>query len=165
MIQPFMQFRSEYIDRLIKMERTFLVAQTFRDGETVATKVNILLTDYDLEVTAKTHLGAVKANDYYASIIDLKKEKHLETLNAMLKPESKYLVYWSVVKNKEALQKQINIAYKEKMKNYISRHTNWRLSRDTTLYTQIEVKFGELYVNVKYGSQRLNFKFAELSNY
>lgn len=159
-----MKFQLGYIDRLIQMKRTFLVTQTYRLELPTEGKTNILLTDYDLDVTARTHWSAVK-RDKFAAIIDLTKQEHLDKLKEMLKSESKYVVYWSVVKNKELLQKQINIAYKDKMKSYISRHTNWRIGRETTLYPSIEVKFGEIYVNVKYGSQRLNFKFEELSKY
>lgn len=150
---------------MLQLGKVYLVTQTYHKNQRAEyndPKVHLLVTSYDSVLTAKTHLSALKG-DKWAAIINLKLEDHKSKLDEMLSQNSQYIVYWAVVKNKELLEKQINKLYADKMKNYIGQHTNWRISRDNTIYPSLEMVYGELYINVKYGRERIKFKFAELN--
>ena len=80
----------------------------------------------------------------------------------MLSDGSKYNVFWSVVRSVKELQQRIDAKYKDNMRKYIARHTNWRIDRDTTIYPSVEVTFGELFIVLKHGGQILRIKFEEI---
>lgn len=165
MLQPFQLFKLPYINRLINLKKTYLVTQSYTRAHNIFTdaKKSLLLTDYDDLGLAKIHLNAVKI-DKYAAIIDLNRLEHRMKLQEMLAPPSAYIIYWSVVKDAAALQKSINIAYKDKMKKYIEQRTNWRIDRELTITPKVEVTFGELYITIKHARQQLRIKFEEIEN-
>jgi hypothetical protein len=164
MLQPFEKFIATYIERLISLKKFYLVSQTYsraKDHFADETKSNILLTDYDDLGLAKIHLNAVK-HDKYASIIDLKNEKHKEKIKSMLQPGSAYELYWSVVKDVKQMQERLNNRYTENMRRYITKATNWRISADENITPKFEVTFGELFITLKRRSQTLRVKFEEI---
>jgi hypothetical protein len=164
MLQPFEAFRLIFIDKLIELKKPYLVSQTYtRAGDHFSdvAKTDLILTDYDNLGAAKIHLNAVK-KDKYAALLDLTNPKHREKLIEMLSPGSTYNIYWSVVKSVKELQQQINARYKDNMRRYIERHTNWRIGRDHTIYPSVEVTFGELFIVLKYSGQVLRIKFEEI---
>lgn len=166
-IQPFMILKKEYIPRLIQLGKIYLVTQTYQmnaSSDVNEPKTHLLITSYDSPLTAKTHLSALKG-DKWAAIINLGIKEHKDKLEEMLSPASKYILYWAVVKNKELLEKQINKQYADKIKNFIAQHTTWRISRDASIYPTLELIYGELFVNIKFGQQRLKFKFEDLKMY
>jgi hypothetical protein len=164
MFQPFEQFRLIFIEKLIGLKKRYLVAQSYKRAYNHFAeehKTDILLTDYDSLGAANIHLNAIK-HDKYSAILDLENSKHKEKLVEMLSPNSKYNLFWSVVKSSKELQQRINAKYKDNMRRYIERHTNWRIGRDTTIYPSVEVTFGELFIVLKYGGQTLRIKFEEI---
>ncbi|RZJ78723.1 MAG: hypothetical protein EOO20_27575 [Chryseobacterium sp.] len=163
MLQPFELFRYAYVHRLITLKKIYLVAQTYRRGESVLGEVKtaILLTDYDNRGLANIHLNALK-EDKYASIINLSNENHKRKLAMMLAMDSEYRVYWSIVKSAKELQHTVNLNYKDKMKKFIDCHTNWRLNREITLQPALEVTFGELFISLKHAGQSIRVKFEEI---
>ena len=73
MFQPFERFDPEYINRLISLNKPYLVAQTYTRGYSHFDQdhpVDILLTDYDDQGLAKTHLNALKG-DGLACLVNL----------------------------------------------------------------------------------------------
>ena len=164
MIQPFEIFTERYLDRLIGLKKIYLVTQTYSRGKhypgTGKTAV-ILVTDYDDSGIAEIHYKAVR-NDKYAAVIDLSKEKHLATMRAMLDPGSAYNIYWSVANDPVKFKKTVSLKYKDNIRRYISARTDWRIGADTVVQTQLECTFGELYINIKRGDQRLRVKFEEI---
>ena len=164
MLQPFEIFKPGYLDKLIALNKKWLVTQTYKrsvDHFADEKKIALLLSDYDDPGLAKVHLSAVK-NDRYAAIIDLDKPAHKTKLTEMLSPDSKYQLFWAAVKSRKELEDRINIGYKDQMRRYISFHTNWRIDRNTIIKPSIEVTFGELFITLKYGSQTLRIKFEEI---
>ena len=164
MLQPFELFKPVYIDRLAELKKRYLVSQSYPRGHNhfdEEQKTNILLSDYDILGGASIHLNAVK-NDKYAAILDLEKPEHKKKLTEMLAPESKYRVFWAVIKSKMELEQRINLRYKENMRRYIDTHTNWRIDRDTTIKPSVQVTFGELFIILKYASQTLRIKFEDI---
>lgn len=164
MLQPFERFRPAFIPGLLELNKPFLVTQQYYRVQARPVddcKINLLVSDYDDPGLAKIHHKAVMA-DRYAAIIDLNKPAHLKKINEMLSSESAYEIYWAVVRSKKALEQQINTRFKDRMRQYIAEHTNWRIDRDASLRPGIQLIFGELFIVLKHGKQVVRFKFEEL---
>lgn len=163
MFQPFELFQPQFINRLIKMDRKYLVSQTYDRAfdHFEETKTDILLTDYDQLGLAQIHLSAVK-QDKYASIIDLTNPKHKSKLLEMFHPESGYLLYWAIVKRASEVKKRIDLKYKNNIRRYIIKHTAWRIYANEAITSTLQVIYGELFIILKRGSQTLRVKFEEI---
>ncbi len=164
MLQPFEPLKIMYLQKLLQLKKHYLVSQTFEraaDHFADQQKVNLLFSDYADEGLAKIHLNAVK-HDKYAAIIDLRKPDHYKKVVDMLQAESKYTSYWAVVRSTADLEKQINLNYKDRMRDYIKRHTTWRIGGDETLKPAVAVIFGELFITLKYAGQTLKIKFRDI---
>lgn len=167
MKEPFLILQKPHISRLLELNRIYLVTQTYMSPFTSQInegRTKFIVTDYEDKGMAITHSRALQS-DKYAAVLDLSNTVHLNKLYELIAPESNYILFWAVVKNKELFEKQINIHYKEAMKKYITRNTRWRIDRDTTLYPKLELIYGELFINLRYGNDRLRIKFAELVGY
>lgn len=164
MLQPFELFKSSYIEKLIGLKKNWLVSQTYNrnfDHFGDDKKVNILLSDFDDPGLAKVHLNAVR-QDRYASIIYLQKDPHRASLEAMLRPDSKYRVFWAVINSRQELEKLVNSKYKDRMRAYIEKSTNWRVSGNNTIRPVLQLIFGELYILLKHAGQQIRIKFEEI---
>jgi hypothetical protein len=168
MLQPFEEFKPAYIDRLMALGRRWLVSQTYwrateNDRGLPFSRINLLLSDYAEPGEARLHYNAVK-NDRYASIIDLMHPPHLEKIREMLTTESGYRIFFAVVRSAKELENTINRKYKERLKQYVDRQTNWRISRDAVVRPMIQLSFGELFIILKHGSQSIRIKFQEIES-
>ena len=163
MFQPFEVFKLEYINRLIRMERQYLVSQTYDKAldNFEETKTGILLTDYDQLGLAQIHYSAVK-KDKYASIIDLANLKHKAKILQMLHPDSGYLLFWAIVKSIEAVKQRMDFKYKDHIRRYILKHTTWRIDGSEAIRPNLQVIYGELFITLKKGSQTLRVKFEDI---
>ncbi len=166
MLQPFEEFKPVYLPRLIQLGRRYLVSQTYcrvkdMEADPFSSRINLLFSDYAEPGEARLHLNAVK-KDRYAAIIDLKNPAHLKKIQEMLQPDSGYRIFFAVVQSAEELENQINKNYKDKLKQYVDKQTNWRISRDTMVKPTIQLSFGELYIILKHGNQQIRIKFEEI---
>lgn len=164
MLQPFQLFKSIYLNKLIKLKKRYLVTQTYKratDHFADDNKTDILITDYDDAGQAKIHYNAIKT-DKYRAIIDLEKPEHLAKIKEMMQEGSAYRLYWAVVESAKGLEKIINDKYKDHLRRYITKNTNWRVKGDTTLQPTLQISFGELFIVLKYGNQTLRVKFEEI---
>ncbi len=164
-VQPFIPFEKKYIPRLRQLKKVFLVAQTYSRGMDIFApeKTAILITAYDDKGLAQIHLKAIR-DDKFACIIELSNAKHFEILLKMLEPSSPYTLFWSVVKDATELEKNLNSRFADNMRRYIQKHTNWRVGGKDKIEPGFEVTFGELFVNLKWRSQRQRVKFEEIEN-
>ena len=166
MLQPFEDFKPAYIARLLQLGRRWLVSQTYCrakeiDTDPFSSRINLLFSDYGEMGEAKLHVNAIK-KDRYAAIIDLRNPAHLRKIESMLESGSGYRVFFAVVRSATALENQINKHYKDKLKQYVEKQTNWRLSRDIVVKPSIQLSFGELFIILKHGSQSIRIKFEEI---
>lgn len=164
MFQPFEIFKPLYLKRLISLKKVYVVTQTYNGGNdnlVTENKTNILLTDYDDIGLANIHKTAVK-KDKYASVIQLTNEKHYKKLEEMLKEDSPYKLYWSVIKDLDNIKRRIDVKYKDNIRRYIQKNTTWRIGGDETIRPQLSVIFGELFIFLKRGEQELRVKFEEI---
>jgi hypothetical protein len=163
MFQPFELFKPEYINRLIKTDKIYLVTQTYHKAfdHFEETKTDILLTDYDQLGLAQIHLSAVK-KDKYASIIDLTNPKHKEKILEMLHFDSRYRLFWAIVKSTDKVKKRIDLKYKDNIRRYIMKHTTWRIDISEAIRPNLQVIYGELFIILKRGSLTLRVKFEDI---
>jgi hypothetical protein len=167
-LQPFEDFKPAYLARLIQLGRRYIVSQTYcrgQDPETdgLSSRVSLLFSDYAEPGEAKLHLNAVKT-DRYAAIIDLNNPAHLKKIQDMLQAESGYRIFFAVVRSATALENLINKKYKDKLKQYVDKHTNWRISRDAVVKPTIQLSFGDIFIILRHGSQQIRIKFEEIEN-
>jgi hypothetical protein len=165
-LHPFQEFKPAYIPRLLQLGRRYLVSQTYcrvkeMDGDPFSSRINLLFSDYAELGEAKLHVNAVK-KDRYAAIIDLRKGEHLKKIEEMLQSGSGYRIFFAVVKSARELENHINKNYKDKMRQYVEKQTNWRISQDSIVKPSIQLSFGELYIILKHGSQQIRIKFEDI---
>ena len=80
----------------------------------------------------------------------------------MLMAGSRYRIYFAVVRSAKELENLVNKKYKDKLKQYVDKQTNWRISRDAIVKPTIQLSFGELYIILKHGSQHIRIKFEDI---
>lgn len=163
MLQPFVKFEKMHLEKLIQLKKIYLVSQVYTRGfnhfEEVH-KTDILLTDYDDPGAASMHLNAIK-NDRYAAMIDLSKAGHLKKIEDMMAGED-YELYWAVIRTAGELKKRLDAGFKLKLRRYIDTKTNWHIPPEETVNSQFEVTFGELFLILKWRTQRVRLKFEEI---
>ena len=163
MFQPFELFKSEYISRLIRMDKKYLVSQTYEKAfdHFEETKTDILLTDYDQLGLAQIHYSAVKS-DKYASILNLTNPKHKAKILEMLHPDSEYRLYWAIVKSIDEVKKRLDLKYKDNIRRYIMKQTTWRIDASEAIRPSLQVIYGEFFIILKRGNQTLRVKFDDI---
>ncbi|MES2778048.1 MAG: hypothetical protein V4722_27980 [Bacteroidota bacterium] len=166
MFQPFERLTHQYVERLIVLNKTYLVTQTYHRAISPGSaggKIAIIVTDYEDLNMARGHLNAVR-KDKFAAIVHLNNPEHVKTVDGMLQPGSKYEVYWAVVRSVAEVKKILNLKYKDHIRHYITKHTSWRIGSDKTITPNLETVFGELFLVMKYGGQVLRAKFGDIEN-
>ncbi len=166
LLQPFEEFRPAFLPRLLQLRRKYLVSQTYcraKDihGEPFSSKVNLLLSDYLEPGEAKLHLNAIK-KDRYAALIDLEIPKHYNKIQELLMEGSGYRLYFAVVRNAQKLEDEVNRKYKDRLKQYVERKTNWKISRDAIVKPTLQLSFGELFIIIRHGNEQIRIKFEEI---
>ncbi len=164
MLQPFVLLKNYPLERFIKLGKRYFVTQSYpRANNPLAEKqnINILVSDYDDPGLAKIHFSAI-SHDKYAAIIDLKKEKHLQKIKEMLSSDSAYELYWAAVTDAAALKNKLKKKYANHIRKFIDEHTQWRISRQDEFRPQLEVRFGDIFVIFKKGSERIDVPLSEI---
>ncbi len=131
------------------------------ETDPLSSRVNLLFSDYVELGEAKLHFNAVK-KDRFAAIIDLQNQAHIKKIQEMLMTGSGYRIYFAVVRSAKELENLVNKKYKDRLKQYIDKQTNWRLSRDTIVKPTIQLSFGELFIILKHGNQHIRIKFEDI---
>lgn len=165
MMQPFVKFEKIYLQRIIDLNNKYLVSQTYKRADHFSDQayIHILLTEYNDLGLAHIHHKAVR-HDKFGAIINLDNADHLAKLNEMMHGNI-YQLYWSVVPSAENLKRRLNTSYKNKIRKYLIEKTSWRVGKDEEVRSQMQVIFGELFLILKWRTQRLRIKFAEIERY
>ena len=169
MLQPFEEFRPGYLPRLIQLGRRYLVSQTYyrvreMEADPASSRVNLLFSDYMELGEAKLHVNAVK-KDRYAAIVDLENPVHLKKMQDMLMAGSGYRMFFAVVRSAKELENLVNRKYKDKLRKYVDKQTDWRISHDAIVKPMIQLSFGELFVILKHRNQHIRIKFEEIEQH
>jgi len=163
MFNPFIRFELTFVDRLLRLNKPYLVTQTYKradDHFADDRKTNILLSDYEDLDYARIHKDALK--DKFASIIDLRKVTHREKLTSMLTEGSAYTLWWAIVKDRKEAETVMNKKYAPNIRRLINIQTDWRVGSDEVIKPKLECIFGELFIILKRGGQILRVKLEEL---
>ncbi|MDE3251804.1 MAG: hypothetical protein KGO92_03290 [Bacteroidota bacterium] len=163
MFNPFLKFELTYIDRLLRLDKRYLVTQTYTRADDHFgddRKTNLLLSDYaDLDY-ARIHKDALK--DPFAAIIDLKKNVHREKLVSMLCADAAYVLWWAVIKDPKEMEHRMNQQYAPQIRRLIRTQTDWRVGSDEVIKPKLACIFGELFLILKRGGQVLRVKWEDL---
>lgn len=163
MLQPFVLFEIKYLDKLMQLKKIYLVTQSYArayDHFANETTIDLLVTDYDDRGLAEMHLNALK-KDKYGAIIRLDNDSHKTKLLQML-AGNQYRLFWSVVLSSSDTKKRLQV-YTEKIRRYISHSTKWQMKgNDSVSFEGLEVTFGELFVTLKWRTQKRRVKFEEI---
>ena len=161
---PFEKLSHALIYAFRKKGKRWLVSQTLQltitDPE-LLTKTLILTTHYDDKGLAWVHQQAVM-DDRYASMIDLERETHRKQLDNILTNDSKYILFSSLIRNRERVEKQVTELYKEKYWRYLQQHSKAGISPTKSLRPSLQLIFGELFVMLKYGAETLRTKLSDI---
>lgn len=163
MFNPFLKFELTYIDRLLRLNKRYLVTQTYTRAENHFAddrKTNILLSDYEDLDYARIHKDALK--DPFASIIDLKKPAHKEKLVSMLCADAAYILWWAVIKDPKDMENRMNQQFAPHIRRLIRMQTDWRVGSDEVIKPKLACIFGELFLILKRGGQVLRVKLENL---
>jgi hypothetical protein len=161
---PFEKLTHALIHAFRKKGKRWLVSQTLQLNITdpvLLSKILILTTHYDDKGMASVHLQAVM-DDRYASIIDLEREIHRKQLDNILANDSKYIVFSSLIRNRERVEKLAGEMYKEKYWRYLQQHSKAGISSAKSLRPSLQLIFGELFVVLKYGAETLRTKLSDI---
>jgi len=164
MFNPFELFQPRLVEAFLKNDVKYLVTQTFEAGRDLLTeegKTVLLFSHYKDISQARIHLSAL-TGDKYAAMFNLERDDHKDKIKEMMRPDSKYVIYIDLVKNKEQVETLMNKKYSPNIRRYIERNTNWRISADKTIYPRLDIAFGELYIKITYGNQQIRFKLGDL---
>jgi hypothetical protein len=159
MFNPFVLVQPIFIDRLIRLNKIYLVTQTYYRVKE-SNKTQILISDYEDMEYASIHQAALK--DKYAAILHLTKPAHRLKLEQMLQPTSTYRLWLAILSNQQKVEMQINHQYKQHIKRFIQTQTNWRVGSDEIMRPQLECIFGELFITLKRGAQKIKVKLEDI---
>ena len=161
---PFEKLTHSLISSFRKKGKRWLVSQTLKlniSDPVLLSKTLILITHYEDKGLATVHHKAV-LEDKYASVIDLERETHRKQIDSILSQDSKYILFSSLIRNRERVEKQATEMYKEKYWRFIQQHSQSGVSPTKSLRPSLQLIFGELFVVLKYGSETLRTKLSEI---
>lgn len=169
MLQPFILLELKHIERMEKLRKTILITQTYTRGGNHLQKpegaIDILLSDYSDAGLAKIHFNAVQPTDKYAATIHLTNTAHKDKLLEMLEGR-RYRLYWNIVEKEDDILKVLAAYYKPKVRDYINDKTTWRVAgQDQVVVDGIEVIFGELFVLLKWKTQKKRVALSDIEKY
>ncbi len=163
MIQPFVKFKPEYINRLVLLKKIYVVSQSYHRISHSAGFIKpagLLFTDYDDPGLGKTHLNAIKT-DPMAYLLNLENEAHVLKIKELLAGD-KYVIFWSVVEDPAVLRKTLDFKFKDNIRRFVLANTNWRIGADEKIRASMQVIFGELFIILKRGNQTIRIRFEEV---
>ncbi len=164
MFNPFAIYSPKLLQYCLDNGRKYLVTQTNLHAPTDAGgAVPLLVSDYNDPGLAQIHFKALE--DRYAAILDLGKRTHLAKIRQLMEPDSGYHLYAAFIHDRKQVEREMNERFTDHIRNYVTKETNWRIGADKKISPRLELIFGELFVTLKYGSQRLRIKLAELEKY
>jgi GTP1/Obg family GTP-binding protein len=167
MLQPFEPFKPAFIDRLMRLNKQFIVTQSYKNGDErmddgSRQKIHLLASDYEELSSAGKHCDALKETDKYASVIHLKLPEHYKKLIEILDPDSRYVLFFAAIKNPKELEKYLNINYIGHMRRWIDKNTLWQLKKDAPIRASLQLIFGVLSIELKYAGHSVKVKFEDL---
>lgn len=165
MLQPFLKMQPAFIDKMVALQKVYLVTQSYNrhfDHFNEQHRPGILMSDYDDAGLAKIHLNAI-SHDPYAAILDLRKPAHYQKVLSMMNGDQ-YELYWCIVKSAAELKMRLDAGYKGKIRSWVEQNTSWNIKASDRVLTQFEVRFGELFLILKWRTQKASLNFEAIES-
>ena len=161
MFNPFYPFTEQLLQALVQKGKTYFVRQTFQRGKHVfdeGIKGYFIFTHYDNVTTAQDHYGAI-SYDPNRFLYDWKNTEHQQRLKIAAHGNKEYKVFSSVTK--PGWERGINDRIQEKVRKHVY-NLGWSPKGGETVDTSFRIKFGELYIVMKWGDRVNEEKFEKI---
>lgn len=166
MFNPLEKFDSRLIDAFRNKGERYLVSQTYRQGLDdfwEPGKESLLLTHYAGLELAAFHVSMIR-EDKYKALIDLEKENHRTRIFEILRHDSKYVVYSSLIGDRKRVEKRANHTFKANIFRYIRRYTSWMIQPHEVLEPHLKLLYGEFLVSIERFGEQIQMKLTDLEN-
>jgi hypothetical protein len=163
MFNPFYPFTQQVLDAFVNKGKKYFVRQTFNRGKghfDEGIKGYFIFSHYDNLTTAQDHFGAI-SYDPNRFLYEWDNPEHQEKLKVAASGLKEYKVYANLFK--PDWERGINDRIKEKVRSYVSK-LGWSPKSGEMVATSYEVRFGELYMVLKYRGRTAKVKFDEVEN-
>lgn len=145
----------------MKQGKCFFVRQTFKRGFDhfdEGVKGYFIFSHYDNLVTAQDHFGAI-THDRNRFLYDWYNPDHQERLQKAANMQKEYKVYSAVFK--KDWKRGITTKMQQKVREYVSK-LGWNPKGGEMVDTAFELRFGELFIVLKYRGRQAKVKFEEI---
>jgi hypothetical protein len=163
MFNPFAPLSNPLLLAFVRAGKKYFVRQTFHRGDDdfEGTKGSFIITHYAEAGHAEHHLGAI-SEDQNRFLYEWENAEHQKKLILASNQPAGYKIYSSVfVKNWQA---HISNPVKQRLRNYIQMKLGWSASRGERLSFDIYANYGELYAQLKLGSEEVRIKLEDIEN-
>ena len=163
MFNPYVRYDAKYLAEFQKKGVKAFVKQRYRRGENLLVDPSVpafLYTHYSQMHMAQNHMLAI-AHDPERRLLLLDNADDMQDLQKVGKPETGEIAYLRfAVKDAAALARKI---LDKKLHAYISEKLKWRVPRVEGVTFSMEFIFGDIYVELRYGTHyhRVNIEDIE----
>lgn len=173
MFNPFVRFTPGLLTAMLQQQTFYLVSQTMKSAIPNAyDKKAMLLSDYKDKGLAQIHFNALIARrdnlknnqekDPLIALIELQNPKHLRRVNEILLPDSDYAIFANFINDNKTAVRDAAKFYTNKLEKHVRDVTTWK--QIGKIKPELNVRFGELFFDVSYGSQHLQVFLHELDD-
>ena len=164
MFNPFAPFDPRLLEKFRAKGVKAFVKQTYERGKSRLDGNNItayLLIHYENPSMARQYYQAIQA-DPGRRLFRMDDPAEYQELHSLLNKPSNFRFFTALIlkdaneKAKKLLDKQIRA--------YITYRTDWQPPRSADISFNLEMVFGELYVQLKYRDHEIKIKLSELEN-
>jgi len=161
MFNPFYPFTLPLLEALVDRGKVFFVRQDYPRGRPPFApdhKVSLLITPYTDLTTAEDHFGAI-GHDPLRFLY--RWEEHAERLRAAATPREGYTVYAPLCR--PSWERGITDEMRAGIRRYVAK-LGWAPGGGSLVDTAYEVRFGELYIRLRFKKREVKLKFEEIEN-
>lgn len=118
-----------------------------------------IITHYDDKAKAMAHFNSV-TGDKYRHFYNWNVQEDKERLKIAATQPKGYRIFSAYFL--DDYQKRITNRLKEKINNYMYRHTSWKPKKGETVSIDFYLQFGSLYITMSYAGSQIRVKFDDI---
>jgi hypothetical protein len=162
MFNPNYLFTTQVLDAFVQAGKLYFVRNTYNRAfdhfdETI--KGNFIITHYDDEAKAKAHYNSIPS-DPHRFLYDWYNSEHQTKLKAAAAQPQGYKIYSTLFY--PDWKKKITNHIKDKVSQYVYKHTNWKPGKGEVVNPDLYWQFGQLYTVINYNGQQIKVKFEDI---
>lgn len=161
MFNPCYPFTKELLESMIQKGVVHFVRSTFIRGKKDGIKEAVLISHYHDPAEAERHFNAIK-QDRHRFLYDARNLEDLEKLKNATNPPEGYKCYSKILIPE--IEKKITTIFRENVKRYLFRNTNWDLKGKVKIIPFLYFQLGELYVRISHEGDEIKIKFEDIEN-